>query len=99
MVQKVQQYLSLRSAINNESEQSSNRRRSDIIPAKRNKRNFQTYIDCQDWYPQAKYDVKIQKSIHSIEYVDVATRNSLPLASQNYIKALGKMTKNEKKQR
>ena len=103
MVGKVQQYLSLRNAINNESENSSSRRKSLILQAKRNKRNFkslqkeiQIYIDVQDWYRQAKKDVKIQKSIHSIEYVDVATRVSLPLASQKYIAALAKMTKDEK---
>ena len=55
MVGKVQQYLSLRNAINNESENSSSRRKSLILQAKRNKRNFkslqkeiQIYIDVQD---------------------------------------------------
>ena len=103
MVQKVQQYLSLRRELNDEGEQSSNRRKSYGIRTKKNKRKFkklhseiQTHMDCQDWYRQAKKDVKIQKSIHSIEYVDVSKRNSLPVASQNYINALAKMTKNEK---
>ena len=57
MVRKVQQYLSLRNAINNESENPSSRRKSLMLQAKRNKRNFkslqkeiQIYIDVQDWY-------------------------------------------------
>ena len=103
MVGKVQQYLSLRSAIYNESENPSSKRRSLMLQAKRNKRNFkrlqdkiQTYIDIQDWYRQAKNDVQIQKSVHSIEYVDVDTRVALPLASQTYIATLAKMIKDER---
>ena len=74
-----------------------------MLQAKRNKRNFkrlqdkiQTYIDIQDWYRQAKNDVQIQKSVHSIEYVDVDTRVALPLASQTYIATLAKMIKDER---
>ena len=85
MVNKVQQYLSLRSAMNNEGEDSSSRRRSRLVQVKRNKRIFkrlqneiQTYIDVQDWYRQAKKDVKIQKSIHSFEYVDVDSSKVYP---------------------
>ena len=74
-----------------------------MLQAKRNKRNFkslqkeiQIYINVQDWYRQAKKDVKIQKCIHSIEYVDVDTRVALPLASQTYIATLAKMIKDER---
>ena len=52
---------------------------------KKLKSEIQTYIDYQDWYHQAKKDIKSQKSIHRIEYVDVASRNSLPLSFQNLL--------------
>ena len=54
------------------------------------------YIKAKQWCNQAKKDIKIQKQIHSIEYVGVAAKEPLPSASPSYIGAFEKISIEEK---
>ena len=54
------------------------------------------HIRLKKWYRRAKRDVKIQKQIHSIEYIDVDSKESLPESSTKYLVAFNKMQKEDK---
>ena len=59
---------------------------------------LQTFVRYEDWYKQAKKDISIQSDLHSIEYVDVASRDKLTSASKKYLTEFSKMDNNDKQE-
>lgn len=57
---------------------------------------LQTFVRHEDWYKQAKKDISIQSDLHSIEYVDVSSRDILPSASVKYLEEFSKMNNDDK---
>lgn len=100
---KVNQYLRIKSELEEESEQNNSGRKSHKLRTKRMKFMFKklhkeilSYMQATQWYRQAKKDIKIQSKFHSIEYIKVSSKKELPPASKKYLSALKKMTDEEK---
>ena len=103
MAAKVEEFLRIRRQLNKNTDKSDCKRRSYRQSIKRHKKRIKIlekdickYIRLKKWYRRAKRDVKIQKQIHSIEYIDVGSKESLPQASVKYLEAFDNMNDDEK---
>ena len=103
MLLKVQTYIKLKNELEDNNESETPRRRKYKFQTRKNKSRLKslqkdiiTYLENKHWYHQAKKDVKVQRKIHSIEYVDVSSKEELSTASEKYLEAWAKMSNDEK---
>ena len=103
MLLKVQTYIRLKNELEDNNESETPKRRKYKGQTRKNKSRLKslqkdiiTYLENKHWYHQAKKDVKVQRKIHSIEYVDVSSKEELSTASKKYLEALAKMSNDEK---